>query len=334
MYIFVTGGKTMGHISPLLSIILSMKDKYEFVYFGLKNSMEEEVCIKNNIRFEPMLLTHFYRKNIFKNLKTFYLILKERKRIQKSYKKYNVKAIISSGGFVSVPLVLSNFKCKKILLESNTSLGLANRFLGLFVDHIVLQFDTLKNKKIVVLGNPITIFKPTFDHLWFYQKEPIVLFVGGSNGAFEIVKMAYEFNQKYPNIKCFVITGNNYYDTFVFNDNVKKYKRISNLSSILNKFHLIISRAGASTITELLLSNSVFILAPSKNVSANHQVLNARYIKKCGACEVIEDIENTSYLDTIYCLIQSENKRLILKLNSEKIIQKNSLEKVIQLIEK
>ena len=73
MKILVSGGKTMGHISPLIGIIISLKDEYDFIYFGLNGSMEEEICRQYQIPFHGMNLIPFNRKNIFINFKTFYL---------------------------------------------------------------------------------------------------------------------------------------------------------------------------------------------------------------------------------------------------------------------
>ena len=334
MYIFVTGGKTMGHITPLLSIILSLKDKYNFIYFGLKNSMEEEVCKSNNIEFYSMDLLPFYRDNFLKNFKTIYLIIKEIIRIHKKFKKVDNKAIISSGGFVSIPLFLSLKSNKKILLESNTKLGLANKILSLKSNYLGVNFDTIKNKKKVLLGNPIIINKSTFDHPFFYKDKLPILFVGGSNGAFEIVKMAYEFNKAYPEVSIMVITGDNYYDTFIFNSNAVKIKRIQNLNSLFNKFSLVISRAGAATITELLLTNALFILVPSHNVSGNHQVFNAKYLESSGVCKVIYNITDNYYLKEINDLLNDENLQNKYKSNYQKILVKDSVNRIINLIEK
>ena len=334
MFIFVSGGKTMGHISPLLSIILALKDKYHFVYFGLSGSMEEEVCKNYDIMFFPLKILPFDRKNILNNFKTFYLMYKETKRIKQNYKKVENKAIISTGGFVSIPLFMALKSKRKILLESNTTLGLANRFLSSKATYIGVNFDTIKSKKKVVVGNPIKIRTSDFDHPFFYYNDPLILFVGGSNGAFEIVKVAYEFNKKYPDLKIFVITGKRYYQTFTFNENARVFEKIDNLSSIFHKFKLVVSRAGAATITELLLSNSIFILVPSNNVSGNHQVLNAKFLEENGVCEVIYDISDMNYLSLIHDLLYNTNSHEKYRNNIKKILVKDSLKKVINLIEK
>lgn len=331
MYIFVSGGKTMGHISPLLGIILSLKEEYDFVYFGLKDSMEERVCTRYNIPFYSLELIPFNRRNILKNIKTFYLISKSKRTIKKEFNSYNPKCIITSGGFVSIPLVLSFKKTKKLLLESNTTLGLANKFLLRYVDYLGLQFDTFKNKKSVVIGNPLIIHNSTFDHPFFYLKDKPVLFVGGSVGAYEIVRCAFEFNIKYPNIKIIVITGDKYYEEFKFNSNARVYKRINELSGILNKFSLVVSRAGGSTITELINSSTPFVLYPSKNVSANHQELNAKYLHELGVCEIINDF-NINSLVKIYNLLTDSIRQNIMidKQNEIKILDSvNRIKKIL-----
>ena len=319
----------MGHISPLLGIILSFKDKYEFIYFGLENSMEEKICQKYNISFHKMKLLPFYKRNIFKNIFTVSYILKERRRIKKIYKDYDVAYIISSGGFVSIPLVLSFKNSKKLLLESNTTLGLANRFLSIFVDYVGIQFNTIKLKKSILIGNPIVIEKEEYDHLWFYKNEPLILFVGGSNGAYEIVELAYLFNKNYPDIKIFVITGERYYDSFKFNNNVVVVKSIFKLSSVLYKFKLVISRAGASTITELLLSNVDFILFPSKNVSNNHQYKNAKYLYDNNMCGIINGDNFDKDIKYVYNRFKNANDMLK---EENKITIKDSIKRIGELL--
>ena len=323
----------MGHISPLIGIFLELNKQYDFIYFGLEGGMEEEICKKYNIKFHSMKLLPFYRKNIFKNIKTFYFILKEKKRIRKIYSSYDVKSIICSGGFVSIPLILGLKNSNKILLESNTSLGLANKVLSFFINKIGVQFNTIKNKKSVVIGNPIVIEEASFDHPLFYKDINIILFVGGSNGALEIVELAYKFNIKYPDAKIFVITGEKYYESFKFNNNAYVYKKIFKLSSILNKFKLVVSRAGAATITELLLSNTDFILVPSYYVSGNHQYKNAKYLYDKGMCGIITDPKeekNTSYIYDFF--INKECNLLVLN-NKKDIVIKDSVKLLTKLID-
>lgn len=334
MYIFLTGGKTMGHITPLLCLYNELKNDYEIIYFGLENSMEEGECKRIGIRFYPLDLLPFYRKRVLLNFKSFNKLIKEIRMIKKEFKNTQIKAIISSGGYVSFPLVYAfknNKKIKKILLEPNSVLGLTNKLLVKNVDYVCTQFPISNNKKFIQTGNPITILPNTFDHPSFYLNKEMILFIGGSNGALEIVKLANEFNNNYPDIEIFVITGERYYETFVFNSNAHVYKKIINLNSIFKFFKLIVSRAGASTISEIIITNSASILFPSNNVTANHQYKNALYLKEKSACILLEKYQKNSYLDVYNSFI---NQELILdiKKNLEALKKDNSVKNVISLL--
>lgn len=324
----------MGHISPLLSIYENIKNDYEIIYFGLKNSMEEEVCKRLNIKFVELDLYPFFRKNIFKNIITINKLLKEIRRIKKEFKKEQIKAIISSGGYVSFPLVYAfknNHKIKKLLIEPNSVFGLANKLLISKVDYVCTQFITSTNKKFIKTGNPIEISNPTFDHSSFYLNKELILFLGGSNGALEIVKLAYDFNCNYPEIKIFVITGDKYYETYKFNTNAHVYKRINNISSIFKFFKIIVSRSGASTLTEIILTNSVSILMPSKNVVANHQYKNAMFLKNKNACYLIENYSKESYIE-VYNLLHNTLQIDTIKKNIFSLKAENSVENVVNLM--
>ena len=232
------------------------------------------------------------------------------------------------------PLVYAfknNKKIKKILLEPNSVLGLTNKLLVKNVDYVCTQIPISNNKKFIQTGNPITILPNTFDHPSFYLNKEMILFIGGSNGALEIVKLANEFNNNYPDIEIFVITGERYYETFVFNSNAHVYKKIINLNSIFKFFKLIVSRAGASTISEIIITNSASILFPSNNVTANHQYKNALYLKEKSACILLEKYQKNSYLDVYNSFI---NQELILdiKKNLEALKKDNSVKNVISLL--
>ena len=321
----------MGHITPLICLNNEFKNEYKIVYFGLKDSMEEEVCKRNNITFFPTKLYPFYTRNLLKNIKTFYYIFKEKNRIKKAFNEGEIKAIISSGGYASIPVNLAFRKPKKLLLEPNTTLGLANQFLSYFVDKICVQFPTIKGNKISVTGSPISILKSDFDHPFFYQNKPLILFVGGSNGALEIVKICNRFQAKYKDVNIILITGDRYYETYDFGPNLYKVKKINNLNGIFQKFDVIVSRAGASTITEILLTNTASVLIPSPNVSKNHQFFNADYMKKLDLALVLDE-NGTNIEDEIYHFLNDKNRISIIKNNINKHVIKDSVERIKKIV--
>lgn len=277
--IVLTGGKTMGHITPLITIYRLLQNDFSFIYLGLKNSMEEAVCQKNNIPFIPLDLLPFYRKKLHRNILTFSKIFEAQKKLKNELKSAKIHAILSSGGFVSIPAILAykNAKCKKILFEANAVMGLANKYLSKYVDYVITQFPL--NKKYLCLGYPVLIPEASFDSPFFYQNRPLVMFVGGSNGALDIVKYAYQFHLDYPLINCIVLTGEHYYDLYDFNFNARKYRKIDNLAGVFTKIDVVVSRSGGATIAELLMTRSKAVLVPSRILSNDHQYKNAIALK-------------------------------------------------------
>ncbi len=183
MLIYLTGGKTLGHITPLINIYNKFKSEHSFVYFGLENSLEEEICKKNNIKFISLKLKGLNRKNIFKNIEVFNLIRYSNKIVKKELVK-KPDLIIASSGFVCIPLL---YKAKRIpifLLEQNTTLGLVNR---LFYKKCTKLFLSLpidkKLSKSVLSGNFILNNYNTYDNIDFYCKKPLILLFFGSMGS-------------------------------------------------------------------------------------------------------------------------------------------------------
>ena len=113
-----------------------------------------------------------------------------------------------------------------------------------------------------------------------------------------------------------------YYNEFDFNNNVKKYPKIPNISAIFPFFNIVVSRAGASTINELLFLAIPMVLFPSKNVSLDHQRKNAKYIESNGACMNIDGLKNDVAVEKIYNLLISGEKCKTVTQNAKKLYKK------------
>ena len=278
--IILSGGKTMGHITPLIAIYESLKEKYDFLYIGLKNSMEEEVCKRKQIPFMGLELFPFYRRKIYRNFKTLKHIMMEKKKIINNIKKDDIKAVFTSGGFVSIPVILAfkNSRFKKYLLEANAVMGLANNYLKRYVDEVITQFPI--KASFLNYGYPVYINKSTFDCHFFYQSKPLILVLGGSNGALELVKYAYKLHIDFPQFNFLILTGRYYLKLYEFNANALVYEKINDVAGIFKHCDLIISRAGGATIAEIIETNSKAILIPSRNVTNDHQYKNAHYLNE------------------------------------------------------
>ena len=170
--IILTGGKTLGHVTPLISIAKHIND--DLVYIGQKGSMEEKEANKNNIAFFS-IKAYPLSINPLKFLRMLFYLFKEAIRIRLKF--MHVDKIYSSGGFVSASAILAFSKKKtvKILLEPNTTLGIANKVFLPFVTHLYTGFPTINHKKAIYTGMPLIIAKTSFDDPWLYMKGEKIL---------------------------------------------------------------------------------------------------------------------------------------------------------------
>lgn len=316
MKIVLVGGKTMGHISPLLGIgeaLINSFKKAKIVYYGCKNSKEEEMVRKNPIYwFKEINVIGLNRKNPFKALKSLYLYNRAYRSVLKDFKAERPSIVISTGGFVSAGILKA---CKKldvpyVLLEQNVCLGLTNKIYAKNAKYVFLSFEKTKSevKNGVITGNPVLTKKVDIS-------EDYILSIGGSLGANRI----NEIVSKIDGIK--FITGKKDYINYIDNKNAIEYS--NDLYSLMAKSKIIISRAGGCTIYEALLLNKPLILIPSPNVSNDHQLKNARYLEKNGCCKII--LEENLNVDELKRVINSLTKEEIeqMKANQRKLVIDN-----------
>lgn len=303
MLIYLTGGKTLGHITPLINIYLKFCDKHKFIYFGLENSLEEEICIKNNIEFVKLNLKGLNRKNVIKNIEVFSLIHKSNKIVKKQLKN-KPDLIIASSGFVCIPLLYKSKNVPIFLLEQNTTLGLVNKLFYKKCSKIFLSLPIEKTlDKQVLSGNFICSNNSTYDNIEFYSKKPLMLLFFGSMGSSNLYEYFQENNNLFSNYKVFIVLPNKFYDKYNFTNYIK-LKPIENINNIFNKFDVLITRAGATTIAEILKSETKAILIPSPNVVNDHQMKNAVLMKDNNLIDYIKELD----LDNIENVVKNTNK--------------------------
>lgn len=297
MLIYLTGGKTLGHITPLINIYNYFKSEHEFIYVGLIDSLEEEMCKKNNIEFIGVTLKGLSRSNMFVNIEVFKLINKAKKYLLNNIKQ-TPDLVIASSGFVSIPLlsIAKKHKIKYILLEQNTTLGLVNKLYYRKSKHLLLSLPINKKlKKGIVSGNFVLEQKSDYDNILFYTKKPKILMFFGSMGSDKLYDFFVKNDNLFTDYKVFIVVPNKYYDKYVFKNYIK-LKPIYNINNIFDKFELLITRAGATTIAEILNSNTKALLIPSPNVVNNHQLKNAILMKQNYLMDYIEE-SNLNFIE-------------------------------------
>lgn len=296
MKIIVSAGGTGGHIYPALAIIDKFKEKdknLEVLYIGTHNRMENKIVPERNIPYESLEIYGFSKKMIGRDIKNIGYIIKSYKKCKKIMKSFKPDAVIGVGGYVTLPVIMAASKLgiKTFLHEQNSIPGKTNKFLSKKVDMVFTSFPISNNyfsKSVNVLctGNPsadnVINLKPiNKETLGFKKNKKLVIVTSGSLGSSGMNDKLIEFLDKSQkeDYEVLFLTGERNYEEFVknnkFSNNIKVLPYLENLASLFKSADLVIGRAGAGTIFELLMAKTPSILIPSPNVSNNHQYYNA-----------------------------------------------------------
>lgn len=343
MKVILTAGGTGGHIYPALGVIEELKkDKNnEFLYIGTKDRMESELIPSMGIKYES-LEVYGLTKNIKTNLKNIHCIISSYKKAKKIIKEFNPDYVIGFGGYVTYPVIMAShkLKIKSAIHEQNKIPGKTNKILSKYADITFISFRESKEyfkNKVIYSGNPcgqkaITISSHDKTKLGFHKDKKLILIVMGSLGSEVINEKLKEFLSSYndPNSEILFITGKRSYEDFKkikVTKNVKVVPFYNDLSGLMKTADLIISRAGASTISEILALNLPSILIPSPYVANNHQYYNAKDLSDKNLSIMLEqDNLNTDTLkEAINNCFKNENKikenlKKVPKLEASRII--------------
>ena len=345
MRVIISAGGTGGHIYPALAIINKIKEKEpnsEFLYIGTHNRMEKDIIPKYNIPFKSIEIYGFNRKNLLKNFKTIKCLIKSRNECKKIIKKFNPDIVIGVGGYVTVPVIMSahSLKIKTFIHEQNSIAGKANLTLSKYADLIGVSFKSSINEfpkeKTIFTGNPCSedaIKKLPMDKSEFglSKNKKLVLFVMGSLGASKVneflVNTMSLFNNK--DYEILYVTGNNDYEIIrknKFPKNVKVVPYIENMTRIMKNTDIIVTRAGASTLSEVIALELPSILIPSPYVPNNHQYKNAMDLVNSNAAIMVEekDLSGDIIVRKIDELINNQNKIKDMKKNLRELKVENS----------
>jgi len=304
--IVLTGGGTAGHVTPNIALLPSLKKvKYKIFYIGSYHGIEKNLIEEQGIPYYGISSGKLRRYLDLKNFSDPFRVIKGYFEASKLLKDLKPDVIFSKGGFVSVPVVFaaSRRHIPVIIHESDMTPGLANRLSFPVASKICCNFpETIKllpEGKAILTGSPIRSELLTgnrksglsFTHL--KEEKPVILIIGGSQGAVAINKtirsLLPELLKKFQIIH---ICGKGNIDPafqgkkgYVQLDYVKK-----ELKDVFAAADLIISRAGANSICEILALRKPNILIPlSKASSRGDQILNANSFKNQGFSEVIEE---------------------------------------------
>ena len=345
MRVIISAGGTGGHIYPALAIINKIKQKEpnsEFLYIGTHDRMEKDIVPKYGLPFKQIEIYGFNRKKIFKNFKTIKCLMKANKICQKIIKDFNPDIVIGVGGYVTVPVIKAAKKLgyKTFIHEQNSVPGKANTYLSNYVDMIGISFPSSKQyfpkEKVILTGNPcsedalgvMSCDKKEFN---LDNNKPLILFVMGSLGASKVndflIKTMSLFNNKEYEI--LYVTGKGDYDKIKkinFPKNVKVVPYVDKITRVMKKTDIMVTRAGASTLSEIIALKIPSIIIPSPYVTNNHQYKNALDLVNNNSALMIEekDLKGDIIVRTIDNLIKDKAKLESMKQNLARLQVNNS----------
>ena len=351
MRVIISAGGTGGHIYPALAIINKIKENEpnsEFLYIGTHNRMENDIIPKYGIPFKTIEIYGFNRKHLLKNVKSLKYLYKSFKYCKKIIKEFNPDIVIGVGGYVSGPVVYAAKKLgyKTFIHEQNSIPGKCNLFLSKHVDKIGVSLKSsikyFPEYKTVFTGNPCSedaIKKQAQSKKDFglSLNKKMVLFVMGSLGSSKVndilVKTMNLFKEK--NYEILYVTGNASYEEISkiqFSNNIKVVPYIENMTKIMKNTDIIVTRAGASTLSEIIALNIPSILIPSPYVPDNHQYKNAMDLVNAKAALLIEEknLNGNIIVKTIDELIENEEEINIIKDNLKKMSVPNSATRIYE----
>ena len=345
MKVVISAGGTGGHIYPALAIINKIKEKEpksEFLYIGTHNRMEKDIIPKHNIPFKSIEIYGFNRKNLLKNFKTVKCLIEAKKACKKIIKEFNPDVVIGVGGYVTYPVIKAarSLGIKTFIHEQNSIAGKANLILSKTVDLIGVSFKSsikeFPKEKTIFTGNPCmedAVKKQPMDkkELGLDKNQKLVLFVMGSLGSSKVNEFLVDTMSLFKDKKYEIlyVTGKNDYEEISkkkFPSNVKVVPYIENMTRIMKNTDLIVTRSGASTLSEIIALNLPSILIPSPYVPNNHQYINAMDIVNVNAGILIEEknLDSKKLVKEIDSLLDNDNKLKEMKNNLDKLKVNNS----------
>ena len=327
----LSGGGTGGHIYPALAIADELKRRYpeaEFLFVGAKGRMEMEKVPKAGYKIEGLWISGIQRKLTLKNLLFPLKLLTSLIRSRSIVSRFKPDVVIGTGGFASGPLVRmaasKGIPC--VLQEQNSYPGITNKWLAGKVRKICVAYDGLERYfpagKLVYTGNPVrkdilNTETKEGEAERFFELEPAIptlLILGGSLGARrinELIESRLDFFQG-KDLQLLWQCGKLYFDRYKqYNSTgVKVFDFINRMDLAYDAADLIISRAGAGSISELAIVGKPVIFIPSPNVAEDHQTRNASALVERNAALMIKEAELNDHFDAVFSkVLESETER-------------------------
>jgi len=354
--IIISGGGTGGHIYPAIAIANEIKLRYpdaNFLFVGAKDKMEMEKVPQAGYAIKGLWISGIQRKNISKNFNFPLKLLSSLWKANAIIKRFKPDIAIGTGGFASGPtLIMASLKnIPTLIQEQNSFPGITNKLLGKSTSKICVAYDDLErffpSEKIIKTGNPVRqdlldIHTKISEGIGFFTtdvKQKTILILGGSLGARkinELIASHLEFF-KTQNVQVIWQCGKLYFDEYKHynsENHVQVHQFINRMDLAYAASDIIISRAGASSVSELCIVGKPVIFIPSPNVAEDHQTKNAKFIVEKHGALLLKESELDTFTIVFETLLKDKGKQEQLAENINELALPSATTDIVNEVEK
>ncbi len=328
--IIISGGGTGGHIYPAIAIADALKAQHpesEILFVGAQGKMEMQKVPKAGYKIIGLPIRGLQRRFTLENFKLPFLIIKSLFKARKILKQHKPNIVIGVGGYASMPLLFmaSLMKIATLIQEQNSYPGISNKLLAKKVNHICAAYSGMQKyfdgSKIQITGNPIRkdLLKKhnreaSLKHFKLDEHKKTILCIGGSLGARTINKAVEKALENWQQKDYQIIwqTGKFYFESLkkYNNKNVLVKEFIYDMPQAYAAADLVISRAGALSVSEIQAQGKATIFIPSPNVAEDHQTKNAQALVAQHAALILKDAEAVDQLEQLVNIIINDKAGL------------------------
>jgi len=361
--VIIGGGGTGGHIFPAISIANALRaaDKdIDILFVGALGKIEMDKVPEAGYKIIGLPVAGFQRKLSFKSITFFFKLWQSMRMSKKIIKDFNPNVAVGVGGYASGPILKAAARknIKLVIQEQNSYAGVTNKILARSASKICVAYDGMERffpkEKIIYTGNPVrkdivnitALKEPSIAHFGLNPNKQTILILGGSLGARTVNNSIIASLDKIPdNVQVLWQCGKLYYAEMKTRleesgkKNIVLKEFIREMDQAFCLADLIISRAGAGTLSELAIVGKAVILVPSPNVAEDHQTKNALALVNKFAAIMVKDVDSSEKLiDTAIALMNNTEQRELLSKNLKKLAITDSADRIakeiLSLIEK
>lgn len=353
--VIISGGGTGGHIFPALAIANELKTRFsniEILFIGANGRMEMTKVPEAGYKIIGLDVVGLQRRLTYKNLFFPYLLLKSLRKAKSIVKSFNPNVVIGVGGYASGPTLkmASKLGYPTLIQEQNSYAGLTNKLLSKKAISICVAYENMSKffpvEKIKLTGNPVRSDilnindkkNEGLSHFKIKEGKKVILILGGSLGARSINEGLLNNIDSINNDSLTVLwqVGSRYIESVNIKLNREKYPSIIPLAFIQRMdlayaaADIIVSRAGALSISEIAIVGKPAILVPSPNVSEDHQTKNAMSLVNNSSAIMVKDEDvNSTLIPEIMNLINDEDKWSEFKNNLSKMAKPSASKHIV-----